>query len=316
MYKTNVIVFGGDRLLEEGPLSYICSFLKKKGIDFIIFTDPEHLKKKINDKKNFKKILNEKQFKFFSSKKLNIKIIKKFIKPSTLGLSINSIWKFNKKTINLFNGKLFNYHAADLPSERGGANISWRILLNKNKNISINIHKVDEEFDTGNIVKRSSVNITKKDILPLHQLNKIRKKEKKFLKEFIMDYIKGSKLMKKNQKNENSFYWPRLKSDRDGLINWEWTAKEIVDFILAFSKPFNGAFAYINKTKVRIFYAKVLKSKVKFHPFQNGIIFKINKNSFFVSNRSHIIKINIAHIFGLKKRKSFYLGKRLTNFRK
>ena len=101
---------------------------------------------------------------------------------------------------------------------------------------------------------------------------------KKFLKEFIMDYIKGSKLMKKNQKNENSFYWPRLKSDRDGLINWEWTAKEIVDFILAFSKPFNGAFAYINKTKVRIFYAKVLKSKVKFHPFQNGIIFKINKN--------------------------------------
>ena len=40
---------------------------------------------------------------------------------------------FQKKIIKLFNGNLFNYHAADLPSERGGANISWRILLNKKK---------------------------------------------------------------------------------------------------------------------------------------------------------------------------------------
>ena len=41
-------------------------------------------------------------------------------------------------------------------------------------------------------------------------------------------------MMKKKQKNSKKFYWPTLKSDRDGQINWDWTAKEIVQFIRAF----------------------------------------------------------------------------------
>ena len=47
MQKYKVILFGGDRLLENGPLSTLSSYLKKKNIKFLIITDLEHLKKKV-----------------------------------------------------------------------------------------------------------------------------------------------------------------------------------------------------------------------------------------------------------------------------
>ena len=40
--------------------------------------------------------------------------------------------------------------------------------------------------------------------------------------------------MMKKTKKFKKFYWPTLKSDRDELDNWDWTAKEIVQFIRAF----------------------------------------------------------------------------------
>ena len=44
----------------------------------------------------------------------------------------------------------------------------------------------------------------------------------------------------------------------------------------AFSHPYNGSFAFINNNKIKIFNAKETKKK-KFHPFQNGIVFRENK---------------------------------------
>ena len=46
MEKYKIILFGGDRLRENGPLSKLCYFLKKKKIRFLIITDSVHLKKK------------------------------------------------------------------------------------------------------------------------------------------------------------------------------------------------------------------------------------------------------------------------------
>ena len=104
------------------------------------------------------------------------------------------------------------------------------------------------------------------------------------------------------------FYWPRLNSDKDGKINWNWKAKDIVLFIKAFSHPYNGSFAFINNNKIKIFNAKEIKNK-KFHPFQNGIVFRENKNKIFVANFSGYLEIFKKDIKSKNKIKSF-LGKR------
>jgi len=43
----NIIIFGGNRLLENGPVGDLIKYLKKKKISFLLITDPNNLKKKI-----------------------------------------------------------------------------------------------------------------------------------------------------------------------------------------------------------------------------------------------------------------------------
>ena len=68
------------------------------------------------------------------------------------------------------------------------------------------------------------------------------------LKKFLDDNI--FKIEKQN--NSNSYYWPKLNADVDGKINWDWDARDIASFIRGFSHPFNGAFSYIGKYKVKV----------------------------------------------------------------
>ena len=58
----------------------------------------------------------------------------------------------NELKILIAYSRLFNYHAANLPEERGAGNLTWKILQRNFKKNTINIHKVDKEFDTGDIV--------------------------------------------------------------------------------------------------------------------------------------------------------------------
>jgi methionyl-tRNA formyltransferase len=313
MQKYKVILFGGDRLSENGPLSTLSFYLKKNKIKFLIVTDLEHLKKKVDNFTFFVQILRKNNYEYISVKKLDSTYLKKYINKDTLGISINSIWKFDKSTINLFQGKLYNYHAADLPTERGAGVITWRILMKKKKYASINIHEVSEEFDTGKIVKSKKFILPNDKKMPYEQLSLIQKNEKLFLEKFLKDFLNKKKFYKIKQSNKNSYYWPRLNSDVDGLINWSWTAVEIIDFIIGFSKPFNGAFSFLSGTKVRIFNAKKIKLKEKFHPFQNGIIFRLHKNFFYVAVGKYALKISVSDMIGLNKKTTYYLGKRFLN---
>jgi methionyl-tRNA formyltransferase len=300
-----LIIFGGNRLKEDMPATLVINFLKKNKINFLLVTDPIHLNKETKSKKKFKFHLKKNEY--ISFKKLNIKKILNVIDKNTYGISLNSIWKFPKVIIEKFNGKLFNYHAADLPHFRGAANITWKILQNNLKSISINIHKVEEEFDTGNIVMTKKI-FLKKNILPANILDLIAKNENSFLINFIIKLLKNKKISEKKQKGQY-FYWPRINSDLDGRINWNWKVKDIELFIKAFSHPYNGSFTFINDIKIRIFDAKVIKSK-KFHPYQNGIIFRENQEKIFIANFSGYLEILKKDLKYNKKINSF-LGKRL-----
>lgn len=313
MKNYQIIFFGGDRLNENAPLSRLCSFAKKNKIKFLIITDPWRLNIKVNDNKKFKQTLKENNYEYICVKKINFNLLKNFVTKKTIGFSINAIWKFNEKTINLFKGRFYNYHAADLPSERGSGNYTWRILMKKKKNISINIHEIEKDFDTGHILRSKKIIIPVSKKLPYEHLSIIRKAEKSFLENFLIDCINKKKFSKIKQRNSNSFYWPRLNSDIDGLINWNWQADEIVNFIKAFSKPYNGAFTFLKGEKIRILNAEKIKLKEKFHPFQNGIIFRHHNFFIYIASGKYAIKISLSDTVGINKIKSQYLGKKFSN---
>jgi methionyl-tRNA formyltransferase len=313
MTKYKIIFFGGDRLLENGPLSKLSLFLKKKKIKFLIITDHLHLKKKVNNNLIFKDVLKKNNYEFICVKKLNFDFLKNYVNKETIGFSINSIWKFNEEIINLFKGRLYNYHAADLPTERGAGNITWRILMKKKKNISINIHEVAKEYDTGCILKSKKISIPRNKKLPFEHLQMIEKIEKSFLENFLINCLNKKNFTKIKQFNGNSFYWPRINSDIDGLINWHWKAHQIVDFIKGFSRPYNGAFTFLYRKKINIFNAEKIKLKEKFHPFQNGIVFREHDKFIYIAAEKYALKVSLSDIAGIDKTKYRFLGKRFLN---
>ena len=172
------LIFGGNRLKENMPVTFVLNYLIKKKIKFKLITDPQHLEKECEDKKLFKESL--KKIKYYKFHKLIDKKIVKLIDYNTYGLSINSIWKFSKNIIDKFNGKFFNYHAACLPEERGAGNLSWKILQNNFNKNSINIHKVEKDYDTGNIVFSKKINFKKKVVYQLTIIKSFLKKKNFF----------------------------------------------------------------------------------------------------------------------------------------
>ena len=83
-------------------------------------------------------------------------------------------------------------------------------------------------------------------------------------------------------------------------------------FIKSFSKPFSGAFSFIGKKKITIFDAKKIKSKMKFHPFQNGLIYRFHKNTFYIASGNFSVLVAKKDSKGISSGDKYYLGKRFV----
>ena len=109
-------MFGGNRLKENTPMTTVFNFLSKKKIKFLVVTDQGHMRKLVSKSKTFGDVLKNKKIPHLNLNKLKLKNIKKYININSKGFSLNSIWKFDEEIIKCFNGSLYNYHPADLPT--------------------------------------------------------------------------------------------------------------------------------------------------------------------------------------------------------
>ncbi len=286
-----LILVGGNRLKEDGPITEIYQKAKIKKIKTLIITDKNHLNKLC---KNiiFENVLKKLNITYKVFTRLNINNFKKISNNNTIVLFLNCPWKANKFFLEHFKNRVFNYHAATLPDLRGAANISWKILMKDNKSFSINIHYVTQNYDDGRIILDSRFKLNSKNkLLPVDYLNVIQKQEKIVFNKFI-NFVKSKKFPKGKIQNESmSFYWPRLNSEKNGKINWDWKQEQIILFIRAFSHPFDGAFTKFKNYKIKIYNCFKNTENVKFHPYQNGLIYRIDKNYFYLVCGSDSIKI-------------------------
>ena len=127
--------------------------------------------------------------------------------------------------------------------------------------------------------------------IPQDFLDTIMAKENNIFDKFI-SFIKSNQFpIGIKQIEKLSFYWPRLNSNIDGRIQWDWSPREIINFIRAFSHPFEGAFTYIKDKKLRILDCHTHNDNLNFHPFQNGLIYRIDKQYIFLVGGKKSIKI-------------------------
>tara|TARA_B100000965_G_scaffold124007_2_gene102626 strand:+ start:9235 stop:10566 length:1332 start_codon:yes stop_codon:yes gene_type:complete len=121
---------------------YVCeSKFNSPLIEFLKYLDKEYFE--INDAKSFDKIAD---------------------KDNKQNILLSVSWKYliSKKVLKSFNNRAINFHPGLLPEYKGCFSSSWS-LINNEKHVGFTYHFMNEDFDSGNIIYKSSIRIEKED---------------------------------------------------------------------------------------------------------------------------------------------------------
>ena len=166
-------------ILSTGTHPLICSYLLKlteyKIKNFILILDNKKISKK--DIKIFTKrtknyfnlnyslpdFLREKKIEFIYVDSHNGKRCLEIIKKRKISLLVNcgTPRKIDIKLINSLKHGILNVHPGILPKYRGRTCLEWSIF--NNEKVGNSLHLMDENYDTGNIIKTESYMFSKTD---------------------------------------------------------------------------------------------------------------------------------------------------------
>ena len=307
-----IILVGGNVFKQDGPILDFIKLCRKYKIKTFLITEKNQLNYPTQSHESFRQSLKKLKVRYKVLKNFNANINKVLKKENenyeAIMISFNSRWILKKNIIKI--KEIYNYHNADLPTQRGAACHSWRIMMNTFKS-SLNFHIIENKIDEGAILLKKKINIPKYFMNLSDYYYYLRSYEIVFFENFLRKLIKGN-LKPKKQNNNNSYYWPRLLTSKNGFVDWSWSAKEIVSFSNAFDEPFIGISPFLKKKKIVLNGARIVNKDVKFHPYQAGLVYRKIKNKICVATSKGGVSFYTNHNKSVKIK----LGDRLyTDFK-
>ena len=186
---------------------------------------------------NFEKIANDINCEFIYSS-----IINEYADSvaADIVISINFINVIPKSFIDKFKFGILNAHAGDLPRYRGNACPNWAIL-NSEKRIFLTIHQMDEGLDSGPIVVKKKFEL-ENDTYIGEVYEWLYRSAPNLFVSAINNVLNDTPLEKQKGRALRTF--PRKPEDAklNFTLGLDWNYR----LIRASSKPFDGAFAYLN----------------------------------------------------------------------
>lgn len=150
-----------------------------------------------------------------------------------------------------------NIHPSILPKYRGRYSTVNAILNGKNST-GLTVHWIGKEIDYGNIIKTKKI-IIKQDYTAKDLYDKFTIEAINEFKKLFKDILKNKKITSKKIKNIYPKY-TKKKLPFNGIINWNWNNKKILNFIRAMThEPFEPPKFFLGK---KIFYV-VEKNLIK-----------------------------------------------------
>lgn len=229
-------------ILASGGLGYNClaEIIKFNHVDFV-FTDSKsemiiqlckinHIPTYIGNPRNEKAKLFIEQF--------NIEVI----------LSINYLFIVNDFIHGHATKYSINFHGSLLPKYRGRTPHIWAIINNEIET-GITAHLIADGCDEGDIVYQEKIKI-EDDITGADLLSIYESKYPSIINEVIAR-IKNNTLNPITQDNSKATYFSK-RTPEDGEINWNWQKERIMNWVRALSRPYPGAFSFINGQKIII----------------------------------------------------------------
>jgi len=152
-----------------------------------------------------------------------------------------------------------NIHDSLLPRYRGQTPLNWAIA-NGDKQTGLTMHYLAPGMDNGDIISQEKIDISPEDtVFTLNE--KLAPLAAKLVRENL-DLIKEGKAPRIQQEEEKATYVRQWKPE-DGLIDWNKSSWEIHNLIRAATRPYSGAFTFLNKKKILI-WASQLTDTQKF----------------------------------------------------
>jgi methionyl-tRNA formyltransferase len=272
MSSTNPIVaIGRSRYLFDSIKHLVSKGFKCKAI--VTEEAYEEYDIKHND---FEMLANEIGARFFKIKSLNNEDLINIVKENKIRAAISVNWKYTipKNFLDLFECGILNFHLGNLPDYKGNATVNWSII-NGEKKIYGNIHKMDPKLDAGDVVTRKAISITEQTYIA------------EILKTAVRDApLLYEKALNKVFKNPGAYEikgslrglrcYPRL--PEDSQVNWNENVKTVSRLVRASAEPYNGAYSFLNGEKIIIWKATVFQHKDPFLAVPGHVI-EIQKDS-------------------------------------
>jgi methionyl-tRNA formyltransferase len=145
-------------------------------------------------------------------------------------------------------------HPSLLPKYRGGAPVTWSIIYGE-RETGVTMFYFDDGVDSGDILDQRTVPIGDDDtVATVYQ--RINEATVDMVRETI-PRIGQSSLVPRKQDESQATYFPQRSPD-DGLIDWSWNSRTIHNWIRAQTRPYPGAFTYVNGEKLTVLQSRLL----------------------------------------------------------
>ena len=261
--RTRMLLETAQLLLKNGHvISFVWSAVAEKYYDI--------------KEDDFKQFAAQNNIPFYCTAKINdtdsISLIRDY--GCEIAVSVNFPGIISEPVINLFAYGILNAHAGDLPRYRGNACINWAIL-NDEPEVGLSVHQMAPELDSGPVLLKKFYKLTETTYV-----TDVHKWMEQQIPPMFLAAIEGLEakiIIPVPQPQDNKLVlrtYPRR--PEDGRILWNNSAQSIMKVIRANSRPFEGAFTYLeNMTQVIIWKADIFKPDFHFCAVAGQVCLKI-----------------------------------------
>jgi methionyl-tRNA formyltransferase len=142
-------------------------------------------------------------------------------------------------------------HPAPLPRGRGRAPIAWSLIKGLDKT-ALSFFHLTEAADAGDIVGQESIDIEiEDDAASLYE--KVVKAGRVLIRRYYPQLERG-KVPRHPQNDADATWWPK-RDPHQGLIDWTEKPQTIYDWIRGQTRPYPGAFSYLDGQRVTVWAA-------------------------------------------------------------
>ncbi|MBT6050250.1 MAG: hypothetical protein HOB13_02905 [Lentimicrobiaceae bacterium] len=269
--NNTLIAIGRSKLLYDSII-----YLKNSGYIFkAIITDKAYDEYDIKEG-DFEKLAGDISAQFYLTNNLSSQNIKQLIIDENIDLAISANWKyiFDSSFLGLFKNGILNLHLGNLPDYKGNATANWAII-NGETCIYANIHKMTIDLDAGDIISKAKIEIKGNTYIG-DILDEVQKLAPILFEDSVKKIKNDSNYYLEKGEKKGLRCFPRL--PEYSQINWNENGENIYRLIRASSRPYSGAFTFLDNKKVIIWRANIFTPDNLFLAVPGHIV-EINKDS-------------------------------------